>query len=108
MRQKVKVQQQESEIEVELEKLRLKLKCLTGKITPEEKNLSVCNFFQGEDLEERKLDYVCHECGKIYKTRCSVLRHKNEKHPWQLQLQPVPLVPDDPVPLVPVDSVPIL
>ncbi|XP_045024151.1 uncharacterized protein LOC116925596 [Daphnia magna] len=109
---KVKVQQQQSVIEAELEKLRLKLKCFTAKIKPEGKNLSVCNFFQGEDLEDRILDYACQECGKIYQTRDSFSKHKNKKHPWQLQhqlvpVEPVPLVPVEHVPLVPVEPVPL-
>ncbi|KZR99375.1 Uncharacterized protein APZ42_004778, partial [Daphnia magna] len=110
--QKVKVQQQESVIEAEIEKLRLKLKCLTAKIKPEGKNLSVCNFFQGKDLEDRIVDYACQECGKIYQSRGSLSKHKNQKHPWQLQhqlvpVEPVPLVPVEHVPLVPVEPVPL-
>ncbi|KZS10830.1 Uncharacterized protein APZ42_024601, partial [Daphnia magna] len=60
-----------------------------------------------EDLEQRKLDYVCQEscCGKIFKSRDSFWKHKNKKHPWQLQLQPVPSVTVQPVPPVPVQPV---
>ncbi|KZR96996.1 Uncharacterized protein APZ42_008356, partial [Daphnia magna] len=112
VRQQVKVQQQESVIEAEIEKLRLKLKCLTAKIKPEGKNLSVCNFFQGEDLEDRVVDFACQECGKIYQTRAAFFKHKNQKHPWQLQhqlvpVEHVPLVPVEPVPLEPVEPVPL-
>ncbi|KAK4012913.1 hypothetical protein OUZ56_025163 [Daphnia magna] len=86
LRQTEKVQQQASEIEIDVEKLRVKLKCLTGKLSPREKDKSVCHYFQGDIIEGRKLEYFGMEsgCGKSFKTRDAFGKHRSKNHPWKI------------------------
>ncbi|KZS18689.1 Uncharacterized protein APZ42_015233 [Daphnia magna] len=85
-RQKIKVHQQQSVIDEEIRVLRLRLKTLSDKLTPSEKDNNVCEFFEGECMQDIEPTFMCFEnnCGKVFKQRCGLKRHVLNFHPWQL------------------------
>ncbi|KAK4024416.1 hypothetical protein OUZ56_009838 [Daphnia magna] len=68
-RPKIKVHQQQSVIDEEIRVLRLRLKTLSDKLTPSGKDNSVCEFFEGECMQDIGPTFMCFEknCGKVFK-----------------------------------------
>ncbi|KAI9559473.1 hypothetical protein GHT06_013465 [Daphnia sinensis] len=64
------MQRQQSALDEEIYMLRLRLKTLSVKLTTNEKDNGVCNFFEGDFMQDVEPKYMCFECncGKVFKS----------------------------------------